>query len=337
MRGCRYVTSGAEKQNMNTTSVYINATGYYVPDKRVPNSYFAKLYGKSEGWFTQRTGILTRSRANDKETIDYMCRKAVENALRTVPFPVGEVDLVVFASYSPDDTVGTTAHRIQREFGIEAAKAMYVSSACSSAMNALEIVRSFFGTGIAGKALVIAADRNSTYSDDNDPAHGHLWGDAAVAYFLSTERFGKGDMEIVDIETRGLGHIGAGPDGVYLRPRTDGIGIGMPNGRDVFNQACVYIEKYSREILGRNGLDISSLDWFVSHQANLRIISHVCGELGLPVERTLNNIEELGNTGCGSSLLSLAQHRDKLKAGDNIVVATFGGGYSVGAMLLKAL
>jgi 3-oxoacyl-[acyl-carrier-protein] synthase-3 len=322
---------------MMNTPVYINATGYYVPSQRVPNSYFASLYGKPEEWFTQRSGIVTRSRATQKETRDYMCRKAVENALRTAPFPIGEVDLIVFASYSPDDTVGTTAHRLQREYGIEEAKAMFVSSACSSAMNAVEIVCSFFASGIASKALVIAADRNSTYSDDNDPAHGHLWGDGAVAYFLSKERFGVGDMEIVDIETRGLGHIGAGPDGVYLRPRTDGIGIGMPNGRDVFTQACVYIEKYARLILERNGLDVSSLDWFVSHQANLRIVSHVAGELGLPMERTLNNIAELGNTGCGSSLLSLAQHRDKLRAGDNIVVATFGGGYSVGAMLLRVL
>ena len=322
---------------MIKTPIYINSTGYYVPSQRIPNSYFAELYGKPEEWFTQRTGIRTRARASAKETIDYMSIKAVENAMRRAPFSIGEVDLIVFASYSPDDLVGTTAHRVQREFGIENAKALYVSSACSSAMNAVEIVVSFFTSGIATKALVIAADRNSTYSDDHDPAHGHLWGDAAVAYLLSTERGGAGDIEIVDIETRGLGHIGAGPDGVYLRPRTDGIGIGMPNGRDVFNQACTYIERYSREILERNGLDVPSLDWFVSHQANLRIVSHVCGELGLPMERTLNNIEELGNTGCGSSLLSLAQHRDKLKSGDTIVVATFGGGYSVGAMLLKVL
>jgi 3-oxoacyl-[acyl-carrier-protein] synthase-3 len=320
---------------MKKTPIYINATGCYVPARRVPNSYFAELYGKPEEWFTQRTGIITRARANEKETIDYMSTKAVENALRDAPFAAREIDLIVFASYSPDDLVGTTAHRVQRVFGIEGAKALYVSSACSSAMNAIEIVCSFFTSGIASKALVIAADRNSTYSDDHDPAHGHLWGDAAVACVLSTERGGAGDIEIVDIDTRGLGEVGAGPDGVYLRPRTDGIGIGMPNGRDVFNQACTYIEKYTREILTRNGLDVARLDWFVSHQANLRIVSHVCGELGLPMERTLNNISELGNTGCGSSLLSLAQHRDKLRPGDNIVVATFGGGYSVGAMLLR--
>lgn len=320
---------------MTGSPTYINAMGYYIPSGRVPNSYFARLYDKPEEWFTQRTGIRTRSRANERETIDHMSTKAVESALRTAPFPVGEVDLVVFASYSPDDTVGTTAHRIQREFSIERAKAMYVSSACSSALNAIEIVCSFFASGMATKAIVVAADRNSTYSDDNDPAHGHLWGDAAVAYILSTESYGAGDMRVVDIDTRGLGHTGAGPDGVFLRPRTDGIG--MPAGRDVFNQACTHIEKHTRHILSRNSLEVASLDWFVSHQANMRIVGHVCRELGLDEARTLNNIEELGNTGCGSSLLSLAGHRQKLSAGDNVVVATFGGGYSVGAMLLKVV
>ncbi len=315
---------------MNT---YINATGVYIPTQRIPNSYFTRLHDKPEEWFVQRSGIQTRARATEKETLDAMSIKAVEDALRTAPFAIGEVDLIVQASYSPDDTVGTTAHRIQRHFDIAGAKVMYVSSACSSAINAMEIVHSFFRSGIATKALLIAGDRNSTYSDDNDPAHGHLWGDGVTAYILSTEQFSDLDIELLDIETRGLGNIGAGPDGVYLRPRT--VGIGMPNGRDVFNQACVYIERFSREILERNNLTVNDLTWFVSHQANLRIVSHVCKELGLPIERTLNNIEELGNTGCGSSLISLAQHRGKLRSGDTVVVSTFGGGYSVGTMLLK--
>lgn len=309
--------------------------GYFIPADRVPNSYFAGLHDKPEGWFVQRTGIITRARASAKETVDYMSIKAVNDLLRRAPFPIGEVDLIIFASYSPDDTVGTTAHNIQREFGIEKAKTMYISSACSSAINALEIIYSFFRTGIASKALLVACDRNSTYSDDNDPQHGHLWGDAAVAYLLSTESYGSGDLELVDIETYGLGHVGAGPMGVSLKPRTDGIR--MPNGRDVFNQACVYMEKCSREVLERNVVDVSSLDWFVSHQANMRILSHVCKEMGLPESRTLNNIQELGNTGCGSSLLALAQNHGRIKSGDNICVTTFGGGYSAGAVLLKAV
>lgn len=320
---------------MNEKHIFVNSTGYYIPEGRVTNEYFAKLHDKPEEWFLQRTGIRTRSRANEKETIDYMAMKAVQNAMRGLPFPIGETDLIIFASYSPDDTVGTTAHIIQREFGIENAKALYISSACSSALNGLEIVSSFFRTGIASRALLVCGDRNSTYSDDNDPQHGHLWGDAVTAYFLSTERRSEGDLQLVDIETHGLGHIGTGPSGVVLKPRTHGIG--MPNGRDVFNQACVYIEKYSREILKRNNLNVADLDWFVSHQANLRIVSHVCKELGLSEQRSLNNIGELGNTGCGSSLLALAQNRDKLKSGDNVCVATFGGGYSAAAALFKVV
>jgi 3-oxoacyl-[acyl-carrier-protein] synthase-3 len=319
----------------STTPVYINSTGYYIPEGRVTAAYFARLHSKPQEWFLGRTGIHTRARANDKETLDLMAVKAVENAMRTVPFPVTEVDLILFASYSPDDTVGTTAHVIQREFNIQNAKVLYVSSACSSALNALEIVASFFKTGIASKALVVAADRNSTYSDDNDPQHGHLWGDAAAASFLSTEQYVAGDLQLVDIETHGLGHVGAGPAGVSLKPRTEGIR--MPYGRDVFNQACVYIEKYSREILERNNLTVEQLDWFISHQANLRIVNHVCRELGLPEERTLNNIHELGNTGCGSSLLALAQNRERFKTGEHICIATFGGGYSAAAALLKVV
>jgi 3-oxoacyl-[acyl-carrier-protein] synthase-3 len=322
---------------MTERQIFINATGYFVPEKRIPNSYFSLLHEKPESWFVQRTGIQTRARASEKETIDYMSLRAVREAMTALPFPIGEVDLIIFASYSPDDTVGTTGHRIQREFNIAGAKVIYLSSACSSALNAIEVVDSFFKTGIASKALVIAADRNSSYADDHDPLHGHLCGDAAVAYFLSTERHATGDMEIVDIETRGLGHSGSGPDGVSLRPRDVPSASKMPHGKDVFNQACVYIERFTRDILGRNGLDISSLDRFVSHQANLRIVSHVCKELGLPEERTFNNIAELGNTGCGSSLLALAQNRDNIRPGDNIVVATFGGGYSAAAMLLKVV
>ncbi|MDR2890161.1 MAG: ketoacyl-ACP synthase III [Alistipes sp.] len=317
------------------THTYINATGFYVPEKRIPNSYFAALHDKPEEWFVQRTGIITRSRATEEETFDFMFERAVERALENSPFPAGDIDLIVLASYSPDDTVGTTAHRIQRKHNIAGAKVLYVSSACSSAMNGLEIIRSFFVSGIATKALLLTGDRNSTYCNDDDPASGHLWGDGAVAYVLSTESYGAGNMEIVDIETRGLGHVGVGPDGVFLKPRTDGIG--MPGGRDVFNQACTQMEKYSRIVAERNGLDLASLDWFVSHQANKRIISHVCHELGFPEERALNNIEELGNTGCGSSLLSLAQHRDRLRSGDSVMVATFGGGYSVGAVLLRVV
>ena len=216
--------------------MYINATGFYVPEERVPNQHFFELNGLTSEWIEQRTGIKTRSKARPDENINTMGLEAIRNALPKLPYDIKEVDLIVAASYSPYDTVATAAHVAQREFQIQEAKALYLSSACSSFVNALEVVEGYFAMGKATKALIISADKNSAYWNETDPKAGHLWGDAAAAYFISKERVTDHDAEIVEIMTQALACVGKGPDGVHLRPR-DG-GIDMPEGRDVFVQAC---------------------------------------------------------------------------------------------------
>lgn len=311
--------------------MYINSTGYYIPEKRVPNSYFADLSGKDEEWFYQRTGMISRARATERETLDYMGIEAVKRALGRLSYDIKEVDLVIFASYTPADTVATTAHVIQREFQIDGAKVFSLSAACSSAVNAMEIIRAFFETGNSRKALLVCGDRNTFYSDDQDGQAGHLWGDAATALFFSREPQAEGEIKVLDITSAGLGNIGLGPKAVGLQPRTQGLQ--MPYGKDIFMQACTYMARYSDEILKKNGYVISDLSYFISHQANMRIISHVCKELGVPEEKSLNNLEELGNTGCCSSLLVLAQNEEKFRKNDLICLSAFGGGYSVGTCL----
>ena len=143
--------------------MFLNAISYYIPEERITNSYFTNISGKPEDWYYQRTGIVSRSRAKEHETIDYMSIQAVKNAIKSLPYNIEDIDLIIFASYTPNDTVGTTAHVIQREFQIPKAKVFYLSSACSSAINALEVIKSFFETGIASKALLICADHNSAY------------------------------------------------------------------------------------------------------------------------------------------------------------------------------
>ncbi len=313
--------------------MYINATGYYVPEKRIPNSYFLNVNGLTDEWIFQRTGISTRSKATDEETINYMCIESVKKALLQLPYPVADVDLIIFASYTPSDTVGTTAHVIQREFGIKNAKAFYISSACSSAINAMEIICSFFKNGLATKALLISADKNSSYSNEEDPKAGHLWGDAATALFFSSDRCGEQEPEVIDIITQGLGHIGKGPEGVYLSPGKEGIQ--MPDGKDVFIQACNYIAQNTKIIVEKNGYDLDQLSYFIGHQANMRILSHVAKELKLPNEKVLSNIQELGNTGSVSSVLVFAQNRSLFKTNDLICLSVFGGGYSAGAALVR--
>lgn len=312
--------------------MYINAIGYYIPNQRIPNDYFHEINGLDSEWIYQRTGILSRSRASEKETIDYMSIKAVSQALPKLPYDGTDIDLIVFASYTLADSIATTAHVVQRKFGMEKAKAFQISSACSSAVNGMEIIQSFFKTGIATKALLVCAERNSTYSDDKDHISGHLWGDAATAYFFSSEKYSDEEVKVLDVTTQGLGHIGYGPQAVQLD--LTGKGLRMPHGKDVFLRACTYLEQNTKDILSKNGYNIGDLSYFIGHQANKRIIAHVAKELKMSEDKTLNNVEELGNTGSTSALLVLAQNYDRIEKGDLICLAVFGGGYSAGTCLM---
>lgn len=312
--------------------MYINSTGHYVPETSIPNSYFTELNGLSDDWIYQRTGIRSRVRASEKETLNYMCRKAVEMAMQKMPYGISMVDLIIFASYTPSDTVGTTGHWIQREFNIEKAKVFYISSACSSGMNAIEAVSAYFAAGLAKRALLICADRNSSFSDDTDSVAGHLWGDAAVAYSLSAERNSASDTEILDIMTQGLGHIGLGPEAVKLNLPHGGIQ--MPFGKDVFTYACTYIAENTQKILEENGFELKDLSYFIGHQANMRILKNVAKRLGIPEKKSLSNIERMGNTGSASALLVFAMNDARFESGELICMSVFGGGYSAGACLM---
>lgn len=311
--------------------MYINAVGYYIPEKRITNDYFTELNGLASDWIYQRTGIMSRSRAAEKETINYMCSEAVNRALPQLPYKETDTDLIIFASYTPSDTIATTAHLIQRDFGMTKAKAFMLSSACSSAVNAIEIIKSFFETGRATKALLICADRNTSYSDDTDCKAGHLWGDAATAFFFSADQIRSSEIKLIDVTTQGLGHIGQGPNAVFLELQNNGLQ--MPYGKDVFMQACTYIAKNTKEIIEDNEYNISDLSYFIGHQANKRIISHVIKELDIPEEKSLTNITSYGNTGSASALLVFAENYDKFQKGDLICMSVFGGGYSAGSCL----
>ncbi|MTU74249.1 ketoacyl-ACP synthase III [Parabacteroides merdae] len=313
--------------------MFINATGFYVPEERVDNQHFLELNGLTSEWIEQRTGIRSRSKAKAEENINTMSMEAVRNALPKLPYDITDVDLIVSASYSPYDTVATAAHLALHEFHIENAEALYLSSACSSFLNALEVVEGYFAMGKATKALILSADKNSAYYNETDPKAGHLWGDAAAAFFISKERVSEKDSEIVEVYTQGLGYLGKAPDAVHLRP-CDG-GIMMPEGRDVFIQACTYMPKNVLYLLEKNGYTLDNLTYFIGHQANMRIMSNIAKQLNLPEEKFLHNIEELGNTGSVSSALVYAQNDHSFKKGDLVAITVFGGGYSTGACLIK--
>lgn len=313
--------------------MFINALGYYVPSERVPNEHFLELNGLTSEWIEQRTGIHTRSKAGADENAHTMGLAAVKNALSKLPYPAHDIDLIVSASYSPLDTVATLAHVAQREFQMPDAKALYLSSACSSLVNGLEVIEGYFAMGKATKALLICSEHNTYYSNPSDPKAGHLWGDAAVAIVISKEKITENDAQITDIYTRGLGHIGKGPEGVCLRPKEDGIT--MPDGRDVFMHACKYMVEALDHLTSKNNLTLDDLTYIICHQANKRIVANVAHQMKRSEESFLNNISEFGNTGSASTGLVLAQQYEKFKPGDLVGLCVFGGGYSSGGFLVK--
>lgn len=313
--------------------MFINTVSHYLPDQRIHNDSFKELNGLEDEWIFERTGIRTRSKVDSGENANTMAVEAVTKALATLPFDIKDVDLIIGASYTPYDTVATIGHVVQREFSIPEAQVVYISSACSSLVNALEIVEGYFALGKSSRALVIASEHNTMYSDNTCEKSGHLWGDGATAIFISNEPLGDKPGEILNIYTRGLGHIGKGTEAVYLRPAEGGLQ--MPDGRDVFMHACNFMRIALEKTLEDCNLTFQDLDFIIPHQANHRIIANLIKQLDIQPQKVLTNIEELGNTGCASTGICLSQNLKNIPADSLVGITVFGGGYSAGALLVR--
>ena len=314
--------------------IFMLGSGEYVPERVVDNGYFAALTGKSPEWFTQRTGISQRRRAQPNEDLNSMALAAVQSLANRSPAALEGVDLIVGASYTPVDTIGTLAHVIQRRFDLRNSKALYLSTACSSFVDALELAAAYCETGRATKALIVAAEHNSAHARDEDITSGHLWGDGAAAVTVGINS-ARAEFKVIDVTTRGLAHEGHGPDAISLSTRTRALT--MPHGREVFERACEQMANAVRVLLAANDLSLDDVALVVPHQANKRIIDHVARQLGLPPERMGLTIGSLGNTGCASVAITLHRYTSRVRPGAHVVLVTFGGGYSVGAALLRRM
>ena len=311
----------------------ILALASYLPEGIVDNRQLSELTGRDADFFLRRTGIQERRRATGGENTNTMAVSAVRALGCHHRNWLAEVDLIIGCSYTSWDLIGTVAHAVQRECGLTQARAFTLSSACSSVANAMEVAAAFFDSNRSARALIVAADHNSLYSDDSDQRSGHLWGDGAAAMLLSKTDLAPTLFEVLDVWTAGLGHVGVGPEGVALRPRAEGLV--MPNGKDVFIQACEGMEAAARLLLQRNGLTASEVRLLVPHQANQRIMDHVADRLEMRPGQLASTIARFGNTGCASAIITLIEYQAQLAEGELALIVTFGGGYSSGAALLR--
>ncbi|MDX1908151.1 MAG: ketoacyl-ACP synthase III [Bacteroidia bacterium] len=314
--------------------MYINTVSHYIPEQIVPNSFFLDVNGLTDEWIEARTGIRERRKAGAEENTHTMGLAAIQAGLPALPYDPGEIDLIVGATYTPYDTVSTLAHAAQHMLDIDSIPAVTITSACSSLLNAIEIVEGYFAMNKASKALVVVSEHNTAYSRPEDPMSGHLWGDGAAALFISRTRMSATDLHIMDLKTAGAATVGKGIEGVVLRP-TDG-GISMPHGRDVFINACQYMELATRELLEKHHLPVTEIAHFIPHQANMRIVRNIAESMDLPDSKVVSNIQYLGNTGSAGCAIAMSENRAHFAPNDLIVVTVFGGGYSYGAMLVRA-
>ena len=312
--------------------MFIHASAEYLPERSVDNAYFSELTGRPTPWFEKLTGIRSRRRAGSDENTNTMAIAAVENLRRSSPQALIGIDLVIGASYTPWDTIGTMAHVVQRHFEFTNARALYLSTACSSFIDALEVACAYFQTGRASKALVIAAEHNSLYSKDSDDKSGHLWGDGAAAVVLGKAPAGQA-VEIIDVRAVGRADLGRGPEGIQMVPHCGGLV--MHHGKDIFAHACREMANATQSILDRNEAPLDDVCLLIPHQANQRIIDCVTEHLNFPAGRVAMTIAELGNTGCASVAITYHRHWQQLIPGKLGVLVVFGGGYSAGAALVK--
>ncbi|WP_028664926.1 3-oxoacyl-ACP synthase III family protein [Runella zeae] len=313
--------------------MFLHQVGHYLPEQVVDNEHFTKLNGLSDEWIVQRTGIQLRRKAASAENSHTMGVEAVKALTDNIQVDIKEVDLIVGATYTAYDTIVTLGHAVQHYLEIPNIPVVTISSACSSLLNAVEIVEGYFAMNKATKALVITSEHNTGYYNETDTVSGHLWGDGAAALLITKERLHEGDMEIRALLTGGAATSGKAIEAVVLRPNERGVI--MPFGRDVFINACTYMPKASIEVLERCGLTVEDVSYVLPHQANLRISVNVMNTLGLPEDKLISNIQYLGNTGCAGCAIGLSEHWNRFQKGDRIIITVFGGGYSYGAMLLE--
>ena len=313
--------------------MYINHISSYIPSIKIPNNYFENLNGLSDEWILERTGITERRKASELENTQTMGVEAVKRGLEDLPYQADDIDLIVGGTYTPYDTIFTLGHAVQKFLDKSDIPVLSISTACSTFINAVEVVEGYFATNKASKALIVLSEHNTVYSKAEDQKAGHLWGDGAAAIFISKDQLKRDDLEIKQVITGGAGNIGKASESVFLRPAHEGFE--MPYGRDVFVNACQYMSVVTERILNENNYKIEDINYLIPHQANLRITKKVMENLNVESEKALSNIQYLGNTGCAGAAIAMDENKSKFKSGDVIVVTVFGGGYSYGAMLVE--
>ncbi len=313
--------------------------GAYLPERIVTNAELAKTVDTSDAWIFERTGIRERRIAADGETTSDLALAASAEALKAAGESAGNLDIIVLATTTPDETFPATATRVQARLGANNAAAFDIQAVCSGFIYALTVADSFIRTDRAKTALVIGAETFSRIVDWQDRSTCVLFGDGAGAVVL---RAGNGNGSSADrgilsthLHSDGRQHDLLYVDGGPSSTRT--VGHVRMAGRKVFRHAIVRLANVLEEALAANQLSAEDVDWFLPHQANKRIIDGTARRLGLPPEKMVVTIDRHANTSAASIPLALAEavSDGRIKPRDVLLLEAMGGGFTWASGLIR--
>ena len=312
----------------------IAGVGSAHPKRRVSNEELAEQVDTSDQWIVERTGIRSRYVAGDGETTASLATDAARRALEHAGVAAPEIDLIVLATATPDQTFPSSATKVQAALGINDCIAFDVHAVCTGFLYALSVADSMLRSGNASKALVIGAETFSRILDWEDRATCVLFGDGAGALVLAAEEGERGILATrlhADGRHNDLLFVDGGPS------TTGTVGKLRMKGREVFRHAVVNLAEVLNEVLADAGLTSADVDWVVPHQANARILDATAKKLGLPAGKVVVTVDEHANTSAASVPLALdtAVRDGRIKRDDIIVLEAMGGGFTWGAAALR--
>jgi 3-oxoacyl-[acyl-carrier-protein] synthase III len=313
--------------------------GGYLPARVMRNAELANMVDTSDEWIVERSGIHERRIVADGEMTSDLALQAARAALTHAGMDAQEIDLIVLATATPDQTFPATATKVQAALGIKQGAAFDVQAVCSGFVYALAVANNFIAMGQFQKALVIGAETFSRLLDWQDRTTCVLFGDGAGAMVLKAGPFTE-TLADRGILTTHLYADGRHHDLLYVDggPSSTGTtGHLRMNGREVFKHAVNNLTQAVNEALSATGLSASGIDWIVPHQANKRIIDATARKLGIPLEKVVQTVGQHGNTSAASIPLALdAAVRDgRIKTGDLVLLEAMGGGFTWGSALIR--
>lgn len=319
---------------MSVMRSVIKGTGSYLPKKVLSNADLEKMVDTSDEWIVQRSGIKTRHIAGEGETTSDLAIAAARKALEASGYAASDIDGVIVATTTPDQTFPAVAVKVQAALGVPPGLAFDVQAVCTGFVYALTVADNFIKTGGAKRLIVVGAEKMSSIVDWNDRTTCVLFADGAGAVVLEGEEGESGILSThlyADGKMRDFLYTDGGPSS------TGTSGHIIMQGREVFKYAVNHMADIVDEVLQANDMSAAQVDWLVPHQANLRIIESTAKKLDMSMDKVVVTLDHHGNTSAASIPLALdeAVRDGKIKRGQIVLFEALGGGLTWGAALMR--